>query len=39
MHGRGAKGERVRAEILKRQQLFSISDIEQACPGVSRGNH
>lgn len=35
-HGRGAKGDRVRAEILKRQQAFSISDIEQACPGVSR---
>ncbi len=35
-HGRGAKGERVRAEVLKRQQPFSISDIEQACPGVSR---
>ena len=34
--GRGAKGDRVRAEILKRQLPFSISDIEQACPGVSR---
>lgn len=34
--GRGAKGERVRAEILKRQLPFSISDIEEACPGVSR---
>jgi len=34
--GRGSKGERVRAEILKRQQPFSISDIEQACPGTSR---
>ena len=34
--GRGAKGDRVRAEILKRQLPFSISEIEQACPGVSR---
>ncbi len=34
--GRGAKGDRVRAEILKRHLLFSISDIEEACPGVSR---
>jgi Fic family protein len=34
--GRGAKGDRVRAEILKRNLPFSISDIEQACPGVSR---
>ncbi len=34
--GRGAKGDRVRAEILKRQQPFSISEIEEACPGVSR---
>jgi Fic family protein len=34
--GRGAKGDRVRAEILKRQLPFSISDIEEACPGVSR---
>lgn len=34
--GRGAKGERVRAEILKRNLPFSISEIEEACPGVSR---
>lgn len=34
--GRGAKGDRVRAEILKRQAPFSISQIEEACPGVSR---
>ncbi len=34
--GRGAKGDRVRAEILKRQLPFSISDIEEACPGISR---
>lgn len=34
--GRGAKGDRVRAEILKRQLPFSITDIEEACPGISR---
>ncbi len=34
--GRGAKGDRVRAEVLKCTLPFSISDIEQACPGVSR---
>lgn len=34
--GRGAKGDRVRAEILKRNSPFSISEIEEACPGVSR---
>jgi Fic family protein len=34
--GRGAKGDRVRAEILKRNVPFSISEIEEACPGVSR---
>lgn len=34
--GRGAKGERVRNEVLKRMLPFSISDIEDACPGVSR---
>lgn len=34
--GRGAKGNRVRAEILKRQLPFSISEIEEACPGISR---
>lgn len=34
--GRGSKGERVRNEILKRTAPFSISDIENACPGVSR---
>lgn len=34
--GRGAKGERVRAEILKRQLPFTISEIEEACPGISR---
>lgn len=34
--GRGAKGDRVRAEILKRNLPFSISEIEAACPGVSR---
>ena len=34
--GRGAKGDRVRSEILKRQLPFSISEIEDACPGISR---
>ncbi len=34
--GRGAKGDRVRAEILKRNLPFSISEIEAASPGVSR---
>ncbi|MEO8008106.1 MAG: cell filamentation protein Fic, partial [Betaproteobacteria bacterium] len=34
--GRGAKGDRVRAEVSRRNVPFSISDIEQACPGVSR---
>lgn len=34
--GRGAKSDRVRAEVQKRRQSFSISDIEQACPGISR---
>lgn len=34
--GRGAKGDRVRAEVHKRMMPFSISEIEQACPGISR---
>lgn len=34
--GRGAKGGRVRAEALKRTLPFSISDLETACPGISR---
>lgn len=34
--GRGAKGDRVRTEALKRTLPFSISDLEAACPGVSR---
>ncbi len=34
--GRGAKGDRVRNEVLKRTMPFSISDIEDACPGISR---
>jgi hypothetical protein len=34
--GRGAKGDRVRSEILKRRLPFSISEIEAACLGVSR---
>ncbi|CFP57376.1 Fic/DOC family [Bordetella pertussis] len=34
--GRGSKGDRVRAEVLGRSLPFSISEIEEACPGVSR---
>jgi len=34
--GRGSKGDRVRAEVLKRSLPFSISEIEESCPGVSR---
>jgi hypothetical protein len=34
--GRGSKGDRVRAEVLGRSLPFSISEIETACPGVSR---
>lgn len=34
--GQGNKGERVRAEILRRSLPFSISEIEESCPGVSR---
>ncbi len=34
--GRGAKGERVRAEICKRSLPFSLSELEHACPGISR---
>lgn len=34
--GRGRKGDRIRSEVLKRTQPFSISEIEEACPGVSR---
>lgn len=33
---RGSKGDRVRAEVLGRTLPFSISEIEQAYPGVSR---
>lgn len=33
---RGSKSDRVRNEVLKRNLSFSISDIEQSCPGVSR---
>lgn len=32
----GGKSDRVRAEALKRTLPFSISEIEEACPGVSR---
>jgi Fic family protein len=31
-----SKSERVRNEVLKRTAPFSISDIESACPGISR---
>jgi Fic family protein len=34
--GRGNKGDRVRAQVLQRVQPFSISEIEQTCPGISR---
>lgn len=34
--GRGAKEDRVRKEILKRMMPFSISEIENACPSISR---
>lgn len=34
--GRGSKGDRVRSEVLGRTLPFSISEIEEACPGVSR---
>jgi Fic family protein len=33
---RGAKGDRVRNHILRQQRSFSISEVEEACPGVSR---
>jgi len=32
----GNKGERVRTEVLGRILPFSISEIEDACPGMSR---
>lgn len=35
-HGRGKKGNRVRAQVLQRTQPFSISEIEASCPGISR---
>ena len=35
-HRQGSKGDRVREEALKRAQPFPISEIEAACPGVSR---
>jgi Fic family protein len=35
-YSRGNKGERVRTEVLGRSLPFSISEIEDACPGVSR---
>lgn len=35
-HGRGNKGDRVRAQVLQRTQPFSISEIEESCAGISR---
>lgn len=35
-NSRGNKSDRVRAEVLKRNLPFSISELEEACPGVSR---
>jgi Fic family protein len=35
-HGHGRKSDRIRAEVLKRSLPFSISEIEQACPSISR---
>lgn len=35
-HGRGAKGDRVRSEIVKPNVPFLISEIEAVCAGVSR---
>lgn len=32
----GSKGDRVHSEVLGRTLPFSISEIEEACPGVSR---
>jgi len=34
--GRGSKSERVRREALSRTLPFSISSLEEACPGISR---
>lgn len=34
--GRGNKGDRVRAQVLQRTQPFSISEVEESCPGISR---
>jgi len=36
VRGRGAKGNRVRGEILMSNVPFSISEIEHACAGVTR---
>lgn len=35
-HGRGAKTQRVRTEILKRHTPFAISELEADCHGISR---
>jgi len=34
--GRGSKSEQVREAVLAKQALFSISEVEADCPGVSR---
>ncbi|MDD3529864.1 MAG: Fic family protein [Gallionellaceae bacterium] len=35
-YGRGGKTEQVREAVLSRNQPFSISELEAACPGISR---
>ncbi|HNA29043.1 MAG TPA: Fic family protein [Thiobacillaceae bacterium] len=35
-YGRGGKTEQVREAVLSRSQPFSISELEAACPGISR---
>lgn len=35
-YGRGGKTEQVRQAVLSRNQPFSISELEAACPGISR---
>lgn len=35
-YGRGSKTEQIREAVLSRNQPFSISELEAACPGISR---
>jgi len=35
-YGRGSKTEQIREAVLGRTQAFSISELEAACPGISR---